>query len=66
MTGERCNFTGEYCERGSMSKEKIVIGYRTLAGEFCVVSGECPLLCKNENQNLFPMYLKVLPGLRRL
>ena len=40
VAGERCNFTGEYCERGSMSQYKIVIGYRTLAGEFCVVNGE--------------------------
>ena len=39
VTGERGNFSGEYCERGSMSEYKIVIGYHTLAGEFCVVNG---------------------------
>ena len=40
VAGERCNFTGEYCERGSMSEHKIVIGYHTLNGEFCVVNRE--------------------------
>ena len=39
VAGERGNFSGEYCERGSMSEYKIVIGYHTLAGEFCVVNG---------------------------
>ena len=39
VAGERGNFSGEYCERGSMSEYKIVIGYHTLAGEFCVVYG---------------------------
>ena len=37
VAGESCNFIGEYCQRGSMSEYKIVIGYCTLAGEFCVV-----------------------------
>ena len=40
VAGERGNFSGEYCERGSMSEYKIVIGYHTLAGEFCVVNGD--------------------------
>ena len=39
VAGERGNFSGEYCETGSMSEYKIVIGYHTLAGEFCVVNG---------------------------
>ena len=40
VAGERCNVTGGYCERGTMSERKIVTGYRTLAGEFCVVNVE--------------------------
>ena len=40
VAGESCNFIGEYCERGSTSEYKILIGYRTLAGEFCVVNRE--------------------------
>ena len=39
VAGERGNFSREYCERGSMSEYKIVIGYHTLAREFCVVNG---------------------------
>ena len=31
---------GEYCERGSTSEYRILIGYRTLVGEFCVVNRE--------------------------
>ena len=44
VAGERCNVTGEHFQRGSTS-QKIVIGYRTLAREFCVVNGECSDLC---------------------
>ena len=40
VAGERCNVTGEYFERGSTSEFKIVIGYRTFAGESCVINGE--------------------------
>ena len=40
VAGERCNVTGEYFERGSTSEYKIVIGYRTFAGESCIVNGE--------------------------
>ena len=42
VAGERCNITGEFFERGSMSEQhnKIIIGYRMLGGEFCVVKGE--------------------------
>lgn len=40
VAGESCNFIGEYCERGSTSEYRILIGYRTLAGEFCVVNRE--------------------------
>ena len=38
IAGERCNVTGGYCERGSTSEFKIVIGYRTFTGEFCIVN----------------------------
>ena len=40
VAGERCNVTEEYFERGSTSEYKIAIGYRTFAGELCVVNGE--------------------------
>ena len=40
VAGERCNVTGEYFEGGSTSEFKIVIGYRTFAGESCVINGE--------------------------
>ena len=40
VAGERCNVTGEYFERGSMSEKNIVISYLVLVGEFCVVKGE--------------------------
>ena len=41
VAGERCNLTGEYkFETGSMSEWKIVIGYQTWAGEFCVTNRE--------------------------
>ena len=40
VAGERCNLTGGYCERSTMSEQKIVTGYHTLAGEVCVVNGE--------------------------
>ena len=40
IAGERCNLTTEYFESGSMSEQKTVLGYRTLAGEFSVVNGE--------------------------
>ena len=36
----RRNIAGEYFERGFTSEYKIVIGYRTLAREFCIVNGE--------------------------
>ena len=40
LAGEKCNVTGDYSERGSMSESKIVIEYEILAREFCIVSGE--------------------------
>jgi len=40
VAGERCNIAGEYCERGSMSKLKIFIGYGTLRREFHVTNRE--------------------------
>ena len=41
VAGERCNVTGKkYYERGSTSERKIVIGYRTLARELCIVNRE--------------------------
>ena len=33
VAGESCNIAGECFERGSMCEQKIVKGYRTLAGE---------------------------------
>ena len=39
VAGERCNITGEYFEKGSMSEWKVVICYQTLAGEFSLVKG---------------------------
>ena len=44
VAGERRNFTGEYFERGSTSEYKTVIGYRTFAGEPCVVNGKFSVL----------------------
>ena len=38
VAGERCNVTGEYFERGSMSGYNIVIGYQTFAGELSIVN----------------------------
>ena len=40
VAGERCNFTGEYCESPCLNRKIIVIGYRMLAREFCVANGE--------------------------
>ena len=40
VVGERCNVTGEYFKTGSTSEYKTVIGYRTFAGELCVVNVE--------------------------
>ena len=57
VAGERCNCTGEYCERDSMSEQKIAIGYCSLAGEFCVVNEEfSDLRCSmNTLQKLCPV-----------
>ena len=38
VTGEMCNVTGEYFERGSTSEYNIVIGYQTFAGELSIVN----------------------------
>ena len=40
VAGVRCNIPGEYFENTPCLNKKIVIGYLTLAGDFCVVNGE--------------------------
>ena len=57
VAGERCNCTGEYCERDSMSEQKIAIGYCSLGGELGVVNREfSDLRCSmNTLQKLCPV-----------
>ena len=61
VAGESCNVIGEYFERGSKSEYKIVIGYRTFAGELCVINKEfSDLRCRMNT--LYKAILKVLNG----
>ena len=53
VAGERCNVTGEYFEKGSTSEQKVVIGYRTLAGEFSAVKEEFSYLRRLRMNSLF-------------
>ena len=60
---ERCHVIGEYFESLHVT---VVIGYRTLAGEFCVVNGEfSDLRCLMNNLstafkcNLFNSFLMI-------